>query len=121
MCMNEIVIPFAQNFGNDFILIDDNARPHRARIVQEVLNENNIERMEWPARSLDMNVIEHVWSRMKLRMNLREYEFNNLNDLANALRAEWEAIPQDFITNLVNSMTRRVGDVQRGRGGPTKY
>ncbi|GFU26160.1 hypothetical protein TNCV_5106021 [Trichonephila clavipes] len=31
------VRPYAAAIGNDFILMDDNARPHRARIVEEYL------------------------------------------------------------------------------------
>lgn len=121
LCVIDVVVPFAQNFGDDFVLVDDNARPHRARIVQEVLRENNIERMDWPARSPDMNVIEHVWSRMKLKLNGSGREYNNFNELADRIRYEWEAIPQDFLRNLVHSMPRRVTEVARVRGGPTRY
>lgn len=121
LCVNEIVVPFAQNFGAGFILVDDNARPHRARIVQECLRENGIERMNWPARSPDMNIIEHVWSRMKLKLNQREQEFLNFEELAIAVREVWEAIPQEFITNLVDGMPRRTAELLRVRGGPTRY
>lgn len=121
LCVNEIVVPFAQNFGEDFILVNDNARPHRARIVQECLRENGIEQMNWPARSLDINVIEHEWSRMKLKLNQREQESQNLEELAIAVREVWEAIPQEFITNLVDSMPRRTAELLRVRGGPTRY
>lgn len=121
LCVRDIVIPYANNFGNDFILVDDNARPHRARIVTEFIRENNIERMEWPAKSPDMNPIEHVWSRMKLKLNKRQNGFDDLNELVNAIRQEWEDTPQNFIRVLIDSMPRRVADVIRNRGGPTKY
>ncbi|GFX50818.1 hypothetical protein TNCV_2724011 [Trichonephila clavipes] len=42
--------------GNDFILMDDNARPHRARIIEEYWRITVLERMEWPDRT-----IEHLW------------------------------------------------------------
>ncbi|GFX29558.1 uncharacterized protein TNCV_4776301 [Trichonephila clavipes] len=45
------VRPYAAAIGNDFILMDDNARPHRARIVEEYLEDHGLERMEWPAIS----------------------------------------------------------------------
>ena len=45
------VIPYAAAMGDDFIFMDDNARPHRSQAVDQFVEENGIERMEWPARS----------------------------------------------------------------------
>ena len=41
-------------------MMDDNARPHRARVVNQYLEQEGIERMNWPARSPDLNPIEHA-------------------------------------------------------------
>lgn len=121
LCIRDIVVPHAQNFGDDFILVDDNARPHRARIVTDFLRHHNIERMDWPPLSPDMNPIEHVWSRMKMKLKEREGRLENLDDLMHAVQEEWDAIPQEFLRNLVESMPRRVLALIRARGGPTKY
>ncbi|GFY16541.1 transposable element Tcb2 transposase [Trichonephila clavipes] len=50
--LDPYVRPYAAAIGNDFILMDDNARPHRARIVEEGLEDHGLERMEWPALDL---------------------------------------------------------------------
>ncbi|GFW08765.1 dna-mediated transposase [Trichonephila clavipes] len=47
---------------------DDNARPHRARLVENMLEAETIQRMEWPACSLDLNPIEHVWDMLGRRI-----------------------------------------------------
>ncbi len=54
------VCPYFGAIGNYFILMDDNARPHRAVVVEEYLEGLSLERMEWPARSTDLNPIKHL-------------------------------------------------------------
>jgi hypothetical protein len=44
----------------DSIFIHDNARPHTAKKTQKWLRENNVELMEWPPYSPDLNPIENV-------------------------------------------------------------
>ena len=57
---------YAGAIGPQFILMDDNARPHSARVVEDYLQQETIVRMDWAACSPDLNPIEHVWNMLQL-------------------------------------------------------
>jgi hypothetical protein len=49
--------------------MDDNDRPHRARIVQHFLEQDTVQTIPWPAMSPGMNPIEHVWDFIGRKIN----------------------------------------------------
>ncbi|GFU72714.1 transposable element Tcb1 transposase [Trichonephila clavipes] len=51
---------FRDAMGAEFLFMDDNSRPHRANIVDECLQSEDITRMDWPEYSPALNPIEHV-------------------------------------------------------------
>ena len=73
--VNEIldvyVRPYTLAIGPDFILMDDNARQHMARVTKEYLQAATIERMDLPARSPDLNPIEHAWDMLQTAISAR--------------------------------------------------
>lgn len=119
--LNVYVRPYAGAVGPDFILMDDNARPHRARVVNQFLEQETIVRMDWPARSPDLNPIEHVWNMLQVAISGRRAQPTTLEELGNALVEEWNNIPIASIRVLIDSMTRRCQAVIQARGGHTRY
>ncbi|GFY30953.1 transposable element Tc1 transposase [Trichonephila clavipes] len=63
---------FRGAIGAEFLFMADNARLHRANIVNECLQSEHIIRMDWPAYSPDLNPIEHVWDMLGRRMAARQ-------------------------------------------------
>ena len=74
---------------------------------------------DWPARSPDLNIIEHVWPYLKERVSRREVP--DLDNLWHVLEDEFYKIPNSFIDNLYNSLPRRIEEVIRNHGYPTRY
>ena len=103
------------------MFMDDNARPHRARIVQHFLQQEAVQTIPWPAMSPDMNPIEHVWDFIGRRINQRNPKCQNIDELRTAILQEWQQFPQERLRRLVRSMTRRVTELHNKRGGYTRY
>ncbi|GFV24604.1 transposable element Tc3 transposase [Trichonephila clavipes] len=94
------VRPYAAAIGNDFILMDDNARPHRARIVEEYLKDYGLERMEWPARSPDLNPIEHLWDYLGREVAALNPPPRSLHELKQGLLCVWSSLPYSGVRQL---------------------
>lgn len=123
--VDEVLEPQVRLFrgavGPEFLLMDDNARPHRAYVVSEYLQTEDITRMDWPPYSPDLNPIEHVWNASGRRIAARQIPPRTLQELKSALLEEWRAIPQDLINTLVKSMKSRCEVCISVRGGHTPY
>ncbi|GFU08384.1 transposable element Tcb1 transposase [Trichonephila clavipes] len=115
------VVPSAAAIGDDFILMDDNCRPHHANLMEDLLFEEEIVRMEWPACSPDMIPIEHVWDALGRRVAGRQPPPQTLQELERALLEEWDRIPQLVINSLIDSMPQRCSTLLVVCGNHTPY
>uniref|UniRef100_A0A673XNU6 Transposase Tc1-like domain-containing protein n=1 Tax=Salmo trutta TaxID=8032 RepID=A0A673XNU6_SALTR len=119
--LRPLVRPYAGAVGPGFLLMQDNARPHVAGVCQQFLQEEGIDAMDWPARSPDLNPIEHIWDIMSRSIHQRHVAPQTVQELADALVQVWEEIPQETIRHLIRSMPRRCREVIQARGGHTHY
>lgn len=114
---------------NTFLFMHDNAPCHKTGDIRQLLQENHIPVMVWPANSPDLNPIENLWRDLKSRFYS---EFCDLRTGPSASRvsyANYEQIIQrlwreqdwEFIQRLIESMPHRVAAVIQAKGGHTKY
>uniref|UniRef100_A0A3Q3XF76 Uncharacterized protein n=1 Tax=Mola mola TaxID=94237 RepID=A0A3Q3XF76_MOLML len=80
---------------------------YRCCIIREWLLEAGVPQMEWPALSLNLNPTENLRDQLSCRVKA-------------ALEEEWNAMPQQTISRLVNSMRRRCQAVIDAQGHMTK-
>ncbi|KAL0822490.1 hypothetical protein ABMA28_004544 [Loxostege sticticalis] len=119
--LNEHVGPFLVNMGANSNIMHDNARPHSAHWVNAYIQDVGITRMEWPARSPDLNPKEHLWDELGRCVKQRSPAAATLRELRSMPVEEWSNIDQNRIRNLVYSMPHRLNEEIRARGGKTKY
>ena len=119
--LRPVVLPYAGAIGPGFILQDDNATPHRSRVTNAFIEEEGLERMEWPAVSPDLNPIEHLWDELGRADTERLTPESTEQHLRDLLLEEWTRIPQAVVDNLINSMRRRCTECIEAQGGHTHY
>ncbi|KAI3363866.1 hypothetical protein L3Q82_001217 [Scortum barcoo] len=83
--LRPLVRPYAGAVGPGFLLMQDNARPHVAGVCQQFLQDEGIDAMDWPARSPDLNPIEHIWDIMSRSIHQRHVAPQTVQELADAL------------------------------------
>ncbi|GFU55195.1 transposable element Tc3 transposase [Trichonephila clavipes] len=122
---NEILIPYVRLFrdamGLQFLFMDGNAPCHRTVAAEQLLESEDIERMDWPARSPDLNSIEHVWDFLGRRLAARTLPPVTIRELRLTLQDEWAAMPQQLIDTLILSMGRRCETCLAVRGDHIPY
>lgn len=99
--------------------VQDNAPCHTAKLIQEWFKAKNITAMEWPARSPDLNPIEHIWSNIDRK--LTKHTITTLAELEKLIKKYWDEIRKETCVNLVESMPRRIKACIKARGGYFKY
>ncbi|GFW36222.1 transposable element Tcb2 transposase [Trichonephila clavipes] len=108
---NEILLLYVRLFrgamGLQFLFMDGNAPCHRTVAAEQLLESEDIERMDWLARSPDLNPIKHVWDFLGRRLAARTLPPVTIRELRLALQDEWAAMPQQLIDTLILSMGRR--------------
>ncbi|GFX50780.1 transposable element Tcb2 transposase [Trichonephila clavipes] len=122
---NEILLPYVRLFRGvivlKFLFMDDNAPCHRTVAAEQLLESENIERMDWPERSPDLNPIEHVWDFLGRRLAARTSPPVTIRELRLALQGEWAAMPQQLIDTLILSVGRRCETCLAVRGDHIPY
>ena len=111
----------AEKFGlqRSFKFYQDNDPKHKAQRIKIQLVYNCTKVLETPPQSPDLNVIENLWSHIKIA--IKKHEISKKNQLKVVLREQWSKISSEYCKKLVRSMPDRLKDVIRNKGLPTKY
>ncbi|KAI4903486.1 hypothetical protein NFI96_009665, partial [Prochilodus magdalenae] len=95
--LGPLVRLYAGAVGPGFLLVQNNARPHVARVCRQFLENEGIDTMDWPTGSPDLNPIEHLWDIMFRSIRRHQVALQTVQELSDALVQIWEEIPQDTI------------------------
>ena len=104
----------------EVIFQHDNDPKHTSRLVQDWLQKQSFEVLDWPSQSPDMNPNEHLWSNIIIQLNTYELPPKAYSAVG-AYTVYMEMIPAEVCQNLIDSMPRRIEAVIKSKGKWTKY
>jgi transposase len=84
--------------------MDDNARLQRAHVVTDYLENESIDRMDWPSLSPDLNPKENAWDKLQHAISARLELPKNQEELPAALVEELARLPEIFYRRLICSI-----------------
>ena len=106
---------------SELIFMQDNASCHKSKETSNWHATNNIETLNWPACSPDLNIIENVWAYLEKCLRKRNLKFKNDIEMWKIIEEEWYKIPKAFVDKLYWSMCIRIKQVIVNKGDITKY
>ncbi|GFW50191.1 transposable element Tcb2 transposase [Trichonephila clavipes] len=112
--LKPIVLPMLSSHPGA-IYQQDNARPHTARLSQQCLQGYDV--LPWPTRSPDLSPIENVWDALGRQLQ----PSRDTGELTAQMQRLWQDLPQGVISDLIESMPRRISACIAARGGFTTY
>lgn len=72
------------------------------------LGANDINVLEWPEKSLDLNIIEDVWGAVVRCVYKNGKHYDCVDDLQEAIAAAWVRISTDYLKKPYDYVSRRL-------------
>lgn len=102
-------------------IMQDNAPCHTSKLVKSFLARKNVEFIEWPPYSPDLNPIENVWHWMKHVLETEYPVCNSAEEIEQHIFEIWGRIDTEMCSKYCSNYEKRLLSVIKAKGGYTKY
>lgn len=122
--LDQNLVPTARDLKmhrTGFIFQQDGDPKHTSAKAQNWFEDHQINLLDWPSQSPDLNPIEHLWDHVKRKLNSYKTHPTSIYELEKRIVDVWNNIDPKVCEKLVSSMPDRLEAVIRARGGSTKY
>lgn len=110
--LENVLLPYLDEteFVNP-IFQQDNAPIHVSKYMKKWFVDHNVQILDWPAKSPDLNPIENLWAILSQSVYRHGKQFSTLAELRRDINSSWYNISPQIMKNLVNSMAGRLNKV----------
>ena len=99
----------------------DNASIHVSKSSRDWFKARNVDLLDWPALSPDLNPMENLWAYIVQEVYGSGTQYDTVEELKRAILHCWTKIEPDLCKNLVDSMPDRIADVLENQGNKINY
>jgi transposase len=121
--MEPHLVPFWQECCEEYgwvKVVEDGAPGHKG-CAKEYRDLNELDTIEWPAQSPDLNLIEALWLDLETELGETWGRIATTDFLEASLQATWERIADERLDGLIKSMPARLQAVIDAGGGAPPY
>ena len=102
---------------NNAIFQQDNATIHCSELRKDWFKTRNIEVLDWPTKSPDLN----LWGILSRRVYKNKRQFEDRETLESRIRHYWNEIPSETLRKLIDSIQNKCVEVLQLKGNKCKY
>lgn len=123
--LDPLLIPFWHKTCEEYgwtKVVEDGAPGHK-KYANECRERNQVDSIDWPPQSPDLNLIEALWNDIETELGeiYGNTRFTNVETLKLLLRGAWDNIGIDRLDSLIRSMPQRLQAVIAAEGNATPY
>ncbi|KAL1924335.1 uncharacterized protein VTP21DRAFT_7370 [Calcarisporiella thermophila] len=105
----------------EIVFQHDNDPKHKAKLIDQWFENNQVQFLDWPSQSPDLNTIENLWAELKGRLRSRLPKITSQDDLWEKVNIIWESFTQEDCMKLIRTMPERIQAVIKAKVGYTKW
>jgi transposase len=110
-----------EEYGLDMTFMHDNAPCHKADSITKFFEDQEIDTVNWPAQSPDMNPIENLWAIIKQKRAAKYPLPSSEEELIEQIFSIWNNLDIGLCKNLAKSIENRLKSVIKRKGKAIKY
>jgi transposase len=114
--IEEYLIPEINQLTIPIMFMQDNARPHTSKFTLNFMSDKNINLLNWPPQSPDMNPIENIWGIIKQKLNDDFPIPKNQNELIDFVFEIWDFLDPSLFQILAESVPDRLNNIKKKKG-----